>query len=160
MARTGRPRKPSTSAIAEIRRLHSQGMSVREIARRSGLGKTSVHNVIRGKHSLSQVRASAVEERLRSTGYTLVLIRGEPGPRWVQELTQRDRSRIGKHWNVIGRALRRHDYELVRRELSTASLTIKTTDGILILDDQPDALRDFDDAGILTPQEIFVGGSA
>jgi len=139
--------------------MRARGLSVREIARRTGLGKSFVHDVTRGKRQLSAQRAAVVGERLsRVVGTMRVIVDRQVGV--VEPVHQRDFSKTGKFWNVLEKARRVGDYGLLRRQLTRAQRTIKTTEGTLILETDPAVLRELDDAGLLTPQEILIGESA
>jgi transcriptional regulator with XRE-family HTH domain len=158
MAQTGGA--PTARIIeADIRRMRERGLSVREIARRSGLGKSFVHDVTRGKRQISAQRAAIVSERLsRVVGTMRVIVDGQV--LIVEPLHQRDFSKIGRYWNVLEKTRRLGNYDQLKRELTKAQRTIKTTEGTLVLETDPIVLRELDDAGMLTPQEILIGESA
>jgi hypothetical protein len=144
---------------ADIRRMREQGISVREIARRTGLGKSFVHDLTRGKRRLSPERATAVADRLaRVVGEMRVIVDGEV--RMVEPLHKRDFSKVGKFWNVLERARRTGDYSMIKTHLTKSQRTIRTTQGMFTLETNPAALRELDDAGVLTPDEILIGESA
>jgi hypothetical protein len=157
MARTGHTRAAS-SMRAKIRRMRREGFSVREIARQTHLSKTFVHDVSRGKRRLSAKRAAVASERLAQQGGMRVIVNGHRDV--VRPLRKRDRSKIGKFWNVLEKARRRGDYALIRKSLSKAQRTIHTTQGTQILESDLVDLRKLDDAGLLTPDEILIGESA
>jgi hypothetical protein len=140
--------------------MRREGFSVREIARQTRLSKTFVHDVSRGKRRLSAKRAAVASERLAQQVGMRVIVIGKERERVVRPLRKRDRSKIGKFWNVLERARRRGDYALIRRSLTKAQRTIHTTQGTLILESDPVDLRKLDDAGMLTPEEILIGESA
>ena len=73
---------------------------------------------------------------------------------------QRDFSKIGRFWNVLEKARRVGDYGVMKRELTNAQRTIRTTEGTVELEIDAKVLRELDDAGLLTPQEILIGESA
>ena len=112
--------------------MRREGFSVREIARQTGLSKTFVHDVSRGKRRLSAQRAAAAGERLARQGGMRIIVNGVLDV--VRPLRKRDRSKIGKFWNVLEKARRRGDYALVRKSLTKAQRTIHTAQGTLILE--------------------------
>ena len=160
MAKPRRSASPAKIIEGDIRRMRERGFSVRELARRTGLGKSFVHDVTRGKRRLSAKRATGVSERLsRIIGKMRVIPIGGP-PGLVEPLHQRDFSKIGRFWNVLEKARRVGDYGVMKRELTNAQRTIRTTEGTVELETDPKVLRELDDAGLLTPQEILIGESA
>lgn len=138
--------------------MRDQGFSVREIAEQTGLSKTFVHDLSRGKRRVSTERAGLATERLLRQGGMRIITDGTVGVR--TPLRKRDRSKIGKYWNVLERARRRGDYTIVRKSLTRAQLTVRTAEGVVILETDPALLRELDDAGMLTPDEILLGESS
>jgi hypothetical protein len=139
--------------------MREQGISVREIARRTGLGKSFVHDLTSGKRRLSPQRATAVADRLaRVVGRMRVIADGQV--QMVEPLHKRDFSKIGRFWNVLERARRTGDYGAIKADLAKSKRTIRTTQGTFTLETNPAVLRQLDDAGILTPDEILIGESA
>jgi hypothetical protein len=160
MARSGNHRSPARRTEAKIRRMRRRGFSEREIGRRTGLGKSFVHDVVHRKRRLSTQRAAAVSERLSRIVGKMRVIRAGGVLDVVEPLHQRDFSKIGRFWNTLEKARRLGDRNLLERELTKAQRTIKTTEGTIMLETDPDMFRELDDAGLLTPQEILIGESA
>jgi transcriptional regulator with XRE-family HTH domain len=152
-------RNTPAALAEEIRRMRAQGFSVREIARRTGLGKTFVHDVARGKRSLSVTRATAASEELARHGGMLILAAGQDY-RKVNPLTKRDYSKIGRYWNAVQRARHRNDFTRLEQSLGKSGTTVKTAEGTFQLETDPYALATLDDIGLLQPEEILVGESA
>jgi transcriptional regulator with XRE-family HTH domain len=152
MARTARPPSPESTALAdEIRRLRDRGFSVREIARRTGISKSHVHNISIGKRGVSATRAAAASERLSRERPALAIIDGQM--RAIDPASRRDRQKIGRYMRAIKDAKRAGDYREIRRRFRRS--VIKTSEGELRFETDPAVLMELDDAGILDVDEVF-----
>jgi transcriptional regulator with XRE-family HTH domain len=147
------------AAVEDIKRMRQQGISVREIARRTGLSKTFVHNVARGKSGISAGRAQTTLSLADDDAWKGSVVTGAD-VRLVNPLTKRDRSKIGRYWSKMRQARRTGDFGLIKRELSNAGLRINTTEGKITLQSDPEILRELDELGELNPAEIWIGESA
>jgi transcriptional regulator with XRE-family HTH domain len=145
------PSPESQALVAEIRRLRQRGYSVREIARRSGISKSHVHDISTGKRGVSGARAAAATERLSRERPALAIIDGEV--RAVDPLSKRDRQKIGRYMRAIRDARRSGDLRAIRRRFKHT--VIKTSDGEVRLETDLIALRELDDAGLLELDEVF-----
>ena len=153
MARSTRPLSPESQSLAEeIRRLRQQGFSVREIARRTGISKSHVHNIAIGKRKVSAARAIAATERLSSERPALALIKGD-GIRAVDPVSRLDRQKIGRYMRAVQDAKRSGDFRDLRRRFRRT--VIRTSEGELHFETDPEVLAELDDAGILDIDEVF-----
>jgi transcriptional regulator with XRE-family HTH domain len=153
MARSMRS-PPSTTSLAladEIRRLRERGFSVREIGRRTGISKSHVHNIAIGKRSISTARAVTASERLSRERPALVLTEGRL--RAVDPVSSRDRQKIGRYMRAIQDAKEVNDFRSIRHRFRRT--LIKTSEGELRPETDPEVLRDLDDAGLLAIEEVF-----
>jgi transcriptional regulator with XRE-family HTH domain len=153
MARSTRP-PPSTASLAladQIRRLRERGLSVREIGRRTGLSKSFVHNISIGKRGVSATRAASAAERLSRERPALVLT--DAGVRAVDPVSRRERQKIGRFMRAVQDAKKSGDYREIRRRFRRT--LIKTSEGEVRLETNPEVLRDLDDAGLLDIEEVF-----
>jgi transcriptional regulator with XRE-family HTH domain len=152
MARTARPPSPASLALAEeIRRLHQQGYSVREIARRTGLSKSHVHNILIGKRGISAARAVAASERLSRERPALAIIDGQV--RAINPVSRPDRQKIGRYMRAVQDAKRAGDFRNLRRRFRRTVL--RTSDGEFRFETDPAVLLELDDAGELDIDEVI-----
>ena len=152
MARTKSPPSPDSRALTEeIRRLRQRGCSVREIARRTGLSKSFVHDISVGKRGVSTPRAAVASERLSREMPAWVFIDG--GLRPVDPLNRRERQKIGRYMRAVQDAKHIGDYRQIRRRFRRT--VIKTSEGEFRPETDPEVLRDLDDAGVLDIDEVF-----
>jgi transcriptional regulator with XRE-family HTH domain len=150
MART--PASPASRAFVEqIQRLRQFGYSVREIARRTGISKSHVHDISTGKRGLSATRAAAATQQLSGDQRGWAIIDGQILK--VDPVSQRDRQKIGRYWHAIQDARRFGDFREIRRRFRRT--VIKTNQGELRFETDPTMLRDLDDAGALQLDEVF-----
>jgi transcriptional regulator with XRE-family HTH domain len=152
MARAAQPPSPASAALAdEIRRLRGQGFSVREIARRTGISKSHVHNISIRKRGVSATRAVAASERLSRERPAFAIIDGQM--RGIDPASRRDRQKIGRYMRAIKDAKRAGDYRQIRRRFRRT--VIKTSEGEFRFETDPAVLLELDDAGILDIDEVF-----
>jgi hypothetical protein len=152
MPRSSRPPSPeSQSAIDRIRLMLKQGYSVREVARRTELSKSHVHNIAVGKRGISTTRAGAASARLSRETTALMVIDGEA--RAVDPLTKRDRQKIGRYMRAVKGAKRFGDFRDIRRRFGRT--IIKTSRGEFRPETNPEVLMELDDAGLLDIDEVF-----
>jgi transcriptional regulator with XRE-family HTH domain len=153
MARSTRP-PPSTTSLAladEIRRLRERGFSVREIGRRTGISKSHVHNIAIGKRGISTARANVAIERLSRERPALILTDG--GLRAVDPVSRRERQKIGRYMRAVQDAKNAADFRAIGRRFR--GTVIKTSEGEIHLESNPEVLRELDDAGLLDVEEVF-----
>jgi transcriptional regulator with XRE-family HTH domain len=152
MARTKPAPSPESRALVEqVRRLRQRGYSVREIARRTGLSKSHVHDISTGKRGVSATRAAAATEHLSRERPALVIIDGQI--RAVDPMGGRDRQKIGRYMRAVQDARRSSDFRELRRRFKRTVL--RTSEGEFRFETDPIALRELDDAGLLQLDEVF-----
>jgi transcriptional regulator with XRE-family HTH domain len=152
MARSTRPPSPESRALVdEIRRLRGAGYSVREIARRTGISKSHVHNISIGKRGVTTGRAVAATERLSREQPAYAIIDGQL--RAIDPTTRRQRQKLGRIWRAVQDAKRTGDYRDLRRRFRRT--VIKTSEGEVRFETDPDVLAELDDAGLLDIDEVF-----
>jgi transcriptional regulator with XRE-family HTH domain len=152
MARTKPPPSPESRALVEqIQQLRQRGYSVREIARRTGISKSHVHDISTGKRGVSSARATVATEHLSRERPALVFTNGQPLA--VDPVSRRDRQKIGRYMRAVQDARRSGDFRGLRRRFRRT--VIKTTEGDLRPETDVRALRELDDAGLLQLDEVF-----
>ena len=152
MARSARPLSPETQSLTEqIRQMLKGGYSVRELARRTGISKSHVHNIAIGRRGVSTTRAAVATERLSRERSALAIMGGEV--RAVDPKTRRDRQKIGRYMRAIEEAKRNRDFRDIRRRFRRT--VINTSEGELRLESDPEVLLGLDDAGVLDIDEVF-----
>jgi len=153
MARTERPppSAESRALVDEIRRLRQRGYSVREIARRTGISKSHVHNIAIGKRGVSAARAASATERLSREQPALAFIDGQL--RAIDPSSRRDRQKIGRYMRAVKNAKQAGDFRDIRRRFRRT--VIKTSEGEFHVETDPEVLMELDDAGILDIDEVF-----
>jgi transcriptional regulator with XRE-family HTH domain len=139
--------------IEEIRRLRESGYSVREIARRTGISKSHVHDISTGKRGVSSARATAATEQLSRERPALLFVKGQGPAVAVDPVSQRDRKKIGRYMRAVRDARRSGDYRGLRRRFGRT--VIKTGGGDLRPETDVRALHELDDAGLLQLDEVF-----
>jgi transcriptional regulator with XRE-family HTH domain len=127
------------------------GYSVREVARRTGISKSHVHNISIGKRGVSPTRAAAATERLSRERSALALIDGQM--RAVDPMTRRDRQKISRYMRAVKSAKRLRDYRDIRRRFRRT--VINTSEGAFRFETDPEVLMELDDAGLLDIDEVF-----
>jgi len=152
MARSTLARSPEAGLLAEqIRQMREAGYSVREIARRTAISKSHVHNIAVGKRGVSVMRAAVATERLAREKSALVLIDGQI--RAIDPMTRRDRQKIGRYMRAVKEAKRFGDFRDIRRRFGRTA--IKTSEGEFRFETDPEVLVELDDAGLLDIDEVF-----
>jgi transcriptional regulator with XRE-family HTH domain len=152
MARRKAPLSPESQAFAEqIRRLRELGYSVREIAKRTGLSKTHVHDISTGRRSVSTARAAAATEHLSRERPALAIIDGQVLA--VDPVSRRERQKIGRYMRAVQDASRSGDFRGIRRRFKRT--VIKTSEGEFRFETDPAVLHELDDAGLLQLDEVF-----
>jgi transcriptional regulator with XRE-family HTH domain len=152
MARTKSPPSPESRALVEeIRRLRERGYSVREIARRTGISKSHVHDISTGKRGVSTARAAAATEQLSRERPALAIIDGQI--RAVDPVSWHDRRKIGRYMRAVQDARRSGDLGTIRRRFRRTVL--KTSEGEFRFETDASVLRELDDAGLLQLDEVF-----
>ena len=152
----------SQKQLAEnrIKRLEARGFSQYEIARRAGISRGHVYNVLRGRAGLSQGTAAKVLDNL-DRDFKAALAR-EYGIAWVEPANSRQYSLIGKNWNAIQRARESGDRAPLREFRRRHALIVEKGKRVKIklLDDRNwDLLMRLEEAGQLDPQEVTRAGS-
>ena len=154
MATLSQPLSSGAAAVL-IRAMRDDGLSVREIGRRTGLGKSTVHDVLTGKYGISATRAQAVgEQAARYGGMHAVSGRGTAV---IDPATRRDRAALGRYWAAL-RTWRRTGDPKPLAKFADKSIRLRGGERFAFETD-PDVLRELDDAGMLTPDEILEGNS-
>jgi transcriptional regulator with XRE-family HTH domain len=145
------PSHESRALVEQIQQLRQRGYSVREIARRTGISKSHVHDISTGKRGVSVARATAATDQLSRERPALAIIDGEV--RAVDPLSRRDRQKIGRYMRAVQNARRSGDLRAIRRRFKHT--VIKTSDGEFRFETDADALRELDDVGLLQLDEVF-----
>jgi transcriptional regulator with XRE-family HTH domain len=152
MARAKPPVSPEGRALVEqIQQLRQRGYSVREIARRTGISKSHVHDISTGKRGVSAARAAAATEHLSRERPALAIIDGQI--RAIDPVSKRDRQKIGRYMRAVQDARRSGDFRELRRRFKRTVL--RTSEGEFRFETDTTALRELDDAGLLQLDEIF-----
>ena len=152
MPRRKAPPSPESQALVEqIRRLRERGYSVREIARRTGISKSHVHDISTGRRGVSAARAAAATERLSRERPALAIIEGQV--RAVDPMGQLDRQKIGRYMRAVQDARRSGNFRELRRRFKRT--VIKTSEGEFRFETDATALHELDDAGLLQLDEVF-----
>jgi transcriptional regulator with XRE-family HTH domain len=152
MARSARhPSSESRALVEEIRRLRERGYSVREIGRRTGISKSHVHNIAIGKRGISPSRAVAATERLSREQPAYAIINGQLLA--IDPTSRRERQKLGRIWRAVQDAKRSGDFRDIRRRFRRT--VIKTSDGEVRFETDPEVLSELDDAGLLDIDEVF-----
>jgi transcriptional regulator with XRE-family HTH domain len=145
------PSHESRALVEQIQQLRQRGYSVREIARRTGISKSHVHDISTGKRGVSAARAAAATEHLSRERPALAIIDGQI--RAIDPVSKRDRQKIGRYMRAIQDARRSGDFRELRRRFKRT--VIKTSEGEFRFETDTTALRELDDAGLLQLDEIF-----
>jgi transcriptional regulator with XRE-family HTH domain len=152
MARSKPPPSHESRALVEqIQRLRQRGYSVREIARRTGISKSHVHDISTGKRGVSAARAAAATEHLSRERPALAIIDGQI--RAIDPVSKRDRQKIGRYMRSVQDARRSGDFRELRRRFERTVL--RTSEGEFRFETDTTALHELDDAGPLQLDEIF-----
>jgi hypothetical protein len=152
MARPKSPPSPASRALVEqIQRLRQLGYSVREIARRTRISKSHVHDISTGRRGVSAARAAAATEHLSRERPALAIIGGQV--RAVDPMGRRDRQKIGRYMRAVQDASRSGDFRDVRRRFKRT--VIRTSEGEFRFETDVAALHELDDAGLLQLDEVF-----
>lgn len=151
---------PKLLAESRIQDLAREGFSQYEIARRVGISRGHVYNVLRGRAGLSKATAGKVLGNL-DRDFKVALPR-EYGIAWVDPANTRQYSIIGKNWNAIQRARETGDRAPLREFRRRHAVIVEKGRRVKIklIDDRDwDALKRLEEAGQLDPQEVTRGGS-
>ena len=152
MARANPPPSHESRALVEqIQQLRQRGYSVREIARRTGISKSHVHDISTGKRGVSAARAAAATEHLSRERPALAIIDGQI--RAIDPVSKRDRQKIGRYMRAVQDARRSGDFRELRRRFKRTAL--RTSEGEFRFETDTTALHELDDAGLLQLDEIF-----
>ena len=145
------PSHESRALVEQIQQLRQRGYSVREIARRTGISKSHVHDISTGKRGVSAARAAAATEHLSRERPALAIIEGQI--RAIDPVSRRDRQKIGRYMRAVQDARRSGDFRELRRRFKRT--VIKTSEGEFRFETDATALRELDDAGFLQLDEVF-----
>jgi transcriptional regulator with XRE-family HTH domain len=152
MARAKAPPSHESRALVEqIQQLRQRRYSVHEIARRTGISKSHVHDISTGKRGVSAARAAAATEQLSRERPALAIIDGQI--RAIDPVSKRDRQKIGRYMRAIQDARRSGDFRKLRRRFKRTVL--RTTEGEFRFETNATALHELDDAGLLELDEVF-----
>ena len=145
------PSHESRALVEQIQQLRQRGYSVREIARRTGISKSHVHDISTGKRGVSAARATAATEQLSRERPALAIIDGQI--RAVDPVSKRDRQKIGRYMRAVQDARRSGDFRELRRRFKRTVL--RTSEGEFRFETNATALHELDDAGLLQLDEVF-----
>jgi transcriptional regulator with XRE-family HTH domain len=145
------PAAESRALVEQIQQMRQRGYSVREIARRTGISKSHVHDISTGKRGLSASRAAAATEQVSRDRPANVFANGQL--LGVDPVSQRDRQKVGRYMRAVQDASRSGDFRGLRRRFRRT--VIKTTAGDVRPETDVQVLRDLDDAGLLELDEVF-----
>jgi transcriptional regulator with XRE-family HTH domain len=145
------PSAESRALVEQIRQLRERGYSVREIARRTGISKSHVHDISTGRRGVSVGRAVAATEHLSRERPALAIIDGQV--RAVDPMGRRDRQKIGRYMRAVQDARRSGDFRELRRRFKRTVL--KTREGEFRFETHATVLHELDDAGVLQLDEVF-----
>jgi transcriptional regulator with XRE-family HTH domain len=145
------PSAESRALVEQIQRLRQGGYSVREIARRTGISKSHVHDISTGKRGVSTARATAATEQLSRARPALTIIDGQV--RAVDPVNKRERQKIGRYMRAVQDARRSGDYRELRRRFKRSVL--RTSEGEFHFETDATVLHELDDAGLLQLDEVF-----
>jgi transcriptional regulator with XRE-family HTH domain len=152
MARAKPPLSHESRALVEqIQQLRQRGYSVREIARRTGIAKSHVHDISTGKRGVSAARATVATEQLSRERPALAIIDGQI--RAIEPVSKRDRQKIGRYMRAVQDARRSGDFRELRRRFRRTVL--RTSEGEFRFETNATALHELDDAGLLQLDEVF-----
>jgi transcriptional regulator with XRE-family HTH domain len=145
------PSPESRALVEQIQQLRQRGYSVREIARRTGISKSHVHDISTGKRGVSAARAAAATEQLSRERPALAIIDGQI--RAIDPVSKRDRQKIGRYMRAVQDARRSGDFRELRRRFKRTVL--RTSEGEFRFETEATALHELDDAGLLELNEVF-----
>ena len=145
------PSHESRALVEQIQQLRQRGYSVHEIARRTGISKSHVHDISTGKRGVSAARAAAATEHLSRERPALAIIDGQI--RAIDPVSKRDRQKIGRYMRAVQDASRSGDFRELRRRFNRTVL--RTSEGEFRFETDTTALHELDDAGFLQLDEIF-----
>ena len=117
----------------------------------TGLSKSHVHYIAIGRRSVSTARAVATAERLSRERSALVLT--DAGLRAVDPVSRRERQKIVRFMRALQDDNQSGDFREIRRRFRHT--VIKTSEGEIHLETNPEVLRELDDAGRLDIEEVF-----
>jgi transcriptional regulator with XRE-family HTH domain len=131
--------------------LRERGYSVREIARRTGISKSHVHDISTGRRGVSPERAATAAEYLSRERPAFAIIDGQV--RAVDPMGRRDRQKIGRYMRAVQDARRSGDFRDLRRRFKRT--VIRTSEGGFRFETDATVLHELDDAGLLHLDEVF-----
>jgi hypothetical protein len=145
------PSAESRALVEQIQRLRQAGYSVREIALRTKISKSHVHDLSTGKRGVSAARAAAAIEELSGQRSAFAVIEGQI--RAVDPLNKRERQKIGRYMRAVQDAGRSGDFRDLGRRFKRSVL--RTSEGEFHFETNANVLRELDDAGLLQLDEVF-----
>lgn len=167
--KTARTVRATTALRSQILRLRdTDGLSQRAIGRELGLSESFVRDIIKGRRNVSAgrgVRAGlkpispevSKSEHAKGLSFRMrTFIKGKGPRRPVRPMTKADASKIGRYMNRVRRG-KRQGFDIVRKELPPSDFSVRTAGGRIDLEDDPDALAELDDAGLLDVENIIEG---
>jgi hypothetical protein len=162
--KTARSAQATAALRRRILRLRDvDHLSQREIGRRIGISESFVRDIIKGRRNVSTAKGrSAIRQAATAHNKMMVIPKGENTVRTVSPVSRRDASKIGKYWSSgkgrgVGYAIENGEYDIIRQTFSSKDLTVRTTEGTVHLEDDPEVLEHLDRADMLQPQDIIVG---
>ena len=150
------PRLTSTKKQAverEIRGLLAKGFSQRESARRLGISRGQLYNIIHGRTGVGPRSAASVLANAGQDQRMLVL--RDYGSVWVDPSNKFNRSLIGGYWDAVGKARRTNDWSDLKKFKGRSVTIIDKGQRVrLKLVTDPDTLRRLEDQNQLDPIEV------
>lgn len=138
----------------QLTNLRDQGFSVREIARLAGIGKSTVHDVLKGKYDVSPAKASKTSAELSAPrGMRLLTPNGFVE---VMPLHKRDWSLVGQHGNAVQKYLETGNPAYLIRFIGK---TVRTTTGEFELVTDPAVIKRLAKQGSMDVDDIVIGES-
>jgi hypothetical protein len=145
------PSAESWALVEQIQQLRQRGYSVREIAWRTGISKSHVHDISTGRRGVSVRRAVAATEHLSRERPALAIIDGQV--RTVDPMGRRDRQKVGRYMRAVQDGRRSGDFRELRRRFKRTVL--RTSEGEFRFETDATVLHELDDAGVLQLDEVF-----
>jgi hypothetical protein len=139
----------SRGLVAQIHDLRQQGFSFQEIARKTELSKRFVQHLAAGTRGISPSRAAVAASMLGRSQSSYIISDGQQLA--VHPLNRREYSKVGRYWASLKQARRAGDYRPIR--LRHRNTVIRTAEGDIRLETDPNVLRELDDAGLLSLDE-------
>jgi hypothetical protein len=157
-------RDRATAAVrSRISRMKQSGLSQREIGRRIGISESFLRDLLKGRRRVSTARGVAAGLRpareVKAGRWMRTVVRGGTGMSVVDPSTHTGQSRIGRYDRAVLTGARTGDFAGAIGKLSRSDLEISTSHGPVHLEDDPERLRELDEAGLLDLEDVLIGFS-